>query len=242
MRSFESLLFPWSGLFALIGGLAHGETIREIPYPEISAPPAMQTDFSEFYAHRTGPVMRLEGIVELEEVALAESFAGQENSPFTVTGGIEYDRMVGVPKNPLALRAGPQRKNLYWSWEADLHSFAIQGIAQNSGPTDGIGEGSIAILFTDAVCKFGFASYLETGKSVAGAFSKPGSVNVVVYRGDGTTIDSRILAYDGLRGFAFEQEGDPDPKIKGVLIQNSDRDGIAISSLRFTSSCSPMVS
>lgn len=242
MRSFESLLFLWSGLFTLIGGAAHGETIREIPYPEISAPPAMQTDFSEFYAHRTGSVMRLEGIVELEEVSLAEGFSGQENSPFTVTDGIEYDRMVGVPKNPLALRAGPQRKSLYWSWEADLHSFAIQGIAQKSGATDGIGEGSIAILFTDAVCKFGFASYLETEKSVMGGFSIPGSLNVVFYREDGTEIDSKILGYDGLRGFAFEQEGEPVPKIKGVLIQNSDRGGIAISGLRFTNSCSPMVS
>ena len=159
-----------------------------------------------------------DGILTSGGVSFAERFAGQVNVP--VAG---FDVLSGTPSSDLALAVGAVNQNLAVATPAS--SNVLGGLGTASHPSfDALGEGSIAILFSEDQSEFGLDI----------AFTDSGTATLDFFRRDGFLIEQVILnlPLSNNTSYAFARVGGL-KDIAGVSIFNNDLQGFAIDNVRY---------
>lgn len=217
-----------------------GETIFDQEYNNLVAPPAIIEPFTRLVGSATGAI---DGFVWSGSATFASHFSGQSHADRRV-GTTLFDLIVGAPRKPLTLRSDKAGQNLFWGYEEDAGSLTLQGIGPaGAGRRDGIGEGSIAVMFDRPVCSIGFQTVLEGMGSIgATGFAEDGSVQVSFYSGDGKLLGRRGIDGIGARSVAFGTEPGLPPQISGILIESVDDGGIYIDNLKYLFVCEFQVS
>jgi hypothetical protein len=214
---------------------ASGEVIIVQEYRNLVAPPAFLEPFTQLGNSGTGVI---DHPVQSGSATFASHFSGQSVADRSV-GTTQFDRVVGSPQSPLALQTDAAGQNLFWGYEDDAASLTLQGIGPSgAGRKDGIGEGSIAVLFDRPVCSVGFQTVLE-GMMPLGAtgFAEQGSVQVSFYSGDGRLLGRRGIGGTGALSAAFGSEPGLPPQISGFLIESVDDGGIFIDNIKYLFDC-----
>lgn len=161
---------------------------------------------------------RIDSILIRDGARFGERFAGQHK---TARG--DYDRISGTPFNPLAVIDGGPGETLgamHLSGTIVLHGHGPRRYPR----VEAVGEGSIAILFDRDQPALSFD--IRGGEA--------GRADIVFLRRDGSLIDSHSIGPLGEKGYAFHRN-DHSPDIAGILLLNTDPQGIAIDNLRFES-------
>ena len=176
-----------------------------------------------------------DGILTSGGQQFAEHFAGQTLGALVIVPDT-FDTLSGTPTSPLALQAGLAGNNLAVFDIGGSNGNALAGIGTQGFNFDGVGNGSIAMLFAAPQFQLGF-EIIGTDLNLAGAPS--GNATVNFFRANGTLIDTVVLANltDGFYGFS--REGGLND-IAGFSVNNTDINGIAYDNITFgTSSTVP---
>lgn len=163
-----------------------------------------------------GPGHPVDDVLVLNGARFAERFAGQ-------TLGVEgtHDAVEGPAFAPLTLLSGAAGQNL------SVVSFMGVTVLTGYGPAgfpnrDGHGEGAIAFLFDED--QSAFSLHLRGGEQ--------GSAEVLILRRDGSLLSVVPVSPVGERSVGFLRvQGGED--IAGVVLNNTDPQGIAIQTIRF---------
>lgn len=215
------------------------ESVKRVRYDSIAVPPGQVETFS---TQGSSKAYTINDILRYEGVAFGARFGGQRQDQ--MRAGIErFDRIYGSPDAPLTLAVDPADHNLRREHDPNAGSIALLGV----GPTgaekkNGLGEGAIAAMFDEPVCLLGFQTYLEGESRAAPSFGTPGSVQVSFFDSDGAFIDLSMIGGRGRMAIGFKQEPADPPRIRGILIQTNDVEGIYLDNLRYSSDCLPEVS
>ncbi|MFZ5963366.1 hypothetical protein ACOXXX_10470 [Thalassococcus sp. BH17M4-6] len=158
----------------------------------------------------------LPGIIDQDGARFGEHFLGQSRIEDTV-----YDRFAGDPVAPLTLQPGAARENLgtMMLWGTTVLHGHGPALFPNA---NAVGEGSIAVLFDRDQPALAFD--IRGGEAGAAA--------VTFLRRDGTVLH-RIALGDLAEGAVTFLRADQTPDIAGILIENTDPEGIGIDNLRF---------
>ncbi len=217
-----------------------GETIFDQRYENLVAPPAILEPFTQLGGSASGAI---DGLVKSGAATFANHFSGQSRADRRV-GTTQFDLVVGSPRKPLALQTDAAGQNLFWGYEDDAASLTLQGIGPAGAKRkDGIGEGSIAVLFDMPVCSVGFQTVLE-GMMPLGAtgFAEHGPVQVSFYSADGNLLGQRGIDGTGAQSVAFGTEPGLPPQISGILIESVDDGGIFVDNMKYIFDCELQVS
>lgn len=163
-----------------------------------------------------GPGLLLDEVLIVPGARFGVHFAGQ-----TVTALGPHDKVSGAATNPPVLLSGRGGQGL------SLVNFYGNTVLNGYGPAgypkrEAQGEGAIAILFDHAQSAIAFD--LRGGEG--------GRADVLFLRGDGSVIDTVTVEPTGEFAIGFVRHrgiGD----IVGVVITNTDPQGLAIDTLRF---------
>ena len=163
-----------------------------------------------------GPGHNIDDILPLEGATFGERFAGQ-----SVTPDGPHDAITGTAFAPLTVMPGAGGQNL-----SVVHFYGqtlINGYGRAGFPSrDGQGEGAIAVLFDSEQSSLAFD--LRGGEA--------GSALVSFYRRNGSLIGQVRVTPTGEFAVGFlRSDGGAD--IAGIIVTNSDPQGIAIDTLRF---------
>jgi hypothetical protein len=217
-----------------------GETIFDERYDNLVAPSAILEPFTAFGGN--APLV-IDRPVTSGFATFASHFHGQSLVDRQI-GTTRFDLITGAPRNPLALQMDPAGQNLFWAYEDDAASLALQGIGPaGAGRRDGIGEGSIAVLFDRPVCSVGFQTVLE-GMLPPGTtgFAERGSVQVSFFSAEGKLLGQRGIDGTGGVSVAYGTETGLPPQISGILIESVDDGGIFVDNLKYAFNCELQVS
>lgn len=163
-----------------------------------------------------GPGHPVDGILKLEGAQFGERFAGHSIAP----AGL-HDQITGTPFAPLTLMAGAQGQNL------SVVGFMGVSVLNGYGPAgypnrEAQGEGAIAWLFDED--QYALTIHIRGGES--------GAAQVSFLRRDGALLARIDVAPVGEDAVGFLRRGGIDD-IAGVVITNTDPQGIAIDTIRF---------
>ena len=163
-----------------------------------------------------GPGHRVDDILGLAGARFGERFAGQ-----TLTTAGAHDAVEGPAYGPLTLLAGAQGQNL--SVVSFMGVSVLNGYGRAGFPhRDGQGEGAIAVLFDED----------QSGLSIDLRGGEQGSAEVMFLHRDGTLLAQVPVSPVGEFSIGFiRMEGAAD--IAGVVVNNTDPQGIAIDTIRF---------
>lgn len=217
-----------------------GETIFDQRYENLVAPPTILEPFTQLGGGASGAI---DGPVKSGSATFASHFSGQSRADRRV-GTTQFDLVVGSPRKPLTLQTDAAGQSLFWGYEDDAASLTLQGIGPaGAGRKDGIGEGSIAVLFDRPVCSVGFQTVLE-GMVPFGAtgFAELGSVQVSFYSAGGQLLGQRGIGGTGTQSVAFGTEPGLPPQISGILIESVDDGGIFVDNMKYVFDCELQVS
>lgn len=159
---------------------------------------------------------RIDDLLTRPGARLGERFAGQ-----ILTQDGDFDRVSGRPDAPLTVQPGTPGRNLgaiRLPGTVVLHGLGPRGFPR----AEAIGEGAIAIAFDHD--QGALALDLRGGEG--------GHATVIFYRRDGSIIHRLHLSPLGEDSFGFLRNA-TDADIAGLLILNSDPQGIAIDNLAF---------
>ena len=163
-----------------------------------------------------GPGRNLDEVLVLPGAAFGERFAGQ-----SVTSEGNHDTILGAAQRPLSMLPGAPGQNLSlvsFYGNTVLNGYGAAGFPKREAQ----GEGAIAVLFDDDQSALAFD--LRGGEA--------GAAQVSFLRRDGTLIGEVQIRPTGEFAVGFlRSTGDAD--IAGMVITNSDPQGIAIDTLRF---------
>ena len=163
-----------------------------------------------------GPGRNLDEVLVLPGAAFGERFAGQ-----SVTSEGDHDAILGAAQRPLSMLPGAPGQNLSlvsFYGNTVLNGYGAAGFPKREAQ----GEGAIAVLFDDDQSALAFD--LRGGEA--------GAAQVSFLRRDGTLIGEVQIRPTGEFAVGFlRSTGDAD--IAGMVITNSDPQGIAIDTLRF---------
>ncbi|MBL9046302.1 MAG: hypothetical protein JNK34_03190 [Tabrizicola sp.] len=216
-----------------------------MPYDDIAVPPAVLETFDSVPSFEAVPstgTLTVDGVLSIDGANLGASFVGQRLQTQSVKTEI-FDRVFDLPLVPLQLAVHPPGANLALSENAKPGTKVLMGI----GPTgdsqgNSLGRGSIAILFEDEVCQIGFRIDIQGARTFNTGFEGPGSVDVSFFSETGERIDVRSAYERGELALGFGVQNAAQGGIKGVLIQNLDRQGTYIDDLKYLSDCEPKLS
>ena len=163
-----------------------------------------------------GPGYRIDDVLEVPGAAFAEHFAGQ-----SVGAQGDHDRVEGAAFGPLTLVPGPPGQNLsivQFYGNAILNGYGRAGYPKREAQ----GEGAIAVLFDTDQASLAFD--LRGGEE--------GAALVQFLRRDGSVIGSVPVEPTGEFAVGFRRSTGEDD-IAGIVITNTDPQGLAIDTLRF---------
>lgn len=163
-----------------------------------------------------GPGHKVDDVLAAPGARFGEHFAGQQ------LGAIgHHDEVTGAAFGPLTLLVGAQGQNLsvvHFSGNAVLNGYGAAGFPKREAQ----GEGAIAILFDTDQSSLAFD--LRGGEA--------GAALVQFLRRDGSVIGAVPVQPTGEFAVGFARNsGEAD--IAGIVITNTDPQGLAIDTLRF---------
>ncbi|MCV3270410.1 hypothetical protein [Roseobacter sinensis] len=163
-----------------------------------------------------GPGHAIPDVLALDGASFAERFAGQ-----VLSANGNHDVVTGAVLPPLTLMPGAEGENLsvvYFGGNHVLNGYGVAGYPKRHAQ----GEGAIAVLFD--VDQSALSFQLRGGED--------GAATAVFYRRGGQEIMTVELPPVGEFAFGFlRATGEAD--IAGVLITNTDPEGLALDNLRF---------
>ncbi|WP_299777732.1 hypothetical protein [uncultured Roseobacter sp.] len=163
-----------------------------------------------------GPGHLVKDLLVLEGATFGERFAGQILAPEG-----DHDQFTGIVLPPLTVVAGEAGQNLsvvFLQGNNVLNGYGVAGYPKRHAQ----GEGAIAFLFDDDQSALSFQ--LRGGEA--------GSASAVFYHRSGQEIMRMDLPPVGENAFGFiRATGDAD--IAGVVITNTDPQGLALDNIRF---------
>jgi hypothetical protein len=162
-----------------------------------------------------GPGLKVDDILPLPGATFGERFAGQ-----LVTGAL-HDQIEGAAFDPLTMMPGAKGQNLSvvrFGGTTVLNGYGIAGFPKREAQ----GEGAIAILFDEDQSALAFD--LRGGEA--------GVALVHFMRRDGTLIGIVPIDPTGEFSVGFSRDRGIDD-IAGIIITNTDPQGLAIDTLRF---------
>lgn len=160
---------------------------------------------------------KIDGLVVLKGARFGEHFAGQVVSENGV-----FDTVSGAALSPLTAVPGPPGRSL------GVIRFPGNKLLVGQGPKgfphlSAVGEGAIAIEFDNDQAALAFD--LRGGEQ--------GEMVVIFLRRDGVEIARLRVGPLAEERYGFARGGGADPDIAGVLILNTDPEGISIDNLAF---------
>ena len=163
-----------------------------------------------------GPGHPVDDVLALAGARFGERFAGQ-----TLNSAGAHDAVEGAAYAPLTLLAGAQGQNL--SVVSFMGVSVLNGYGHAGFPNrDGQGEGAIAVLFDED----------QSALSIDRRGGEQGRAEVLFLHRDGTLLAQVPVSPVGEFGIGFiRMEGADD--IAGIVINNTDPQGIAIDTIRF---------
>lgn len=163
-----------------------------------------------------GPGHLIPDVLVLDGASFGERFAGQ-----TLSSNGDHDVLSGTVLPPLTLMPGDEGQNLsvvYFAGNNVLNGYGVAGYPKRHAQ----GEGAIAFLFDDDQSALSFQ--LRGGED--------GAATAVFYQRGGQEIMTMQLPPVGEFAFGFlRATGEAD--IAGVVITNTDPQGLALDNLRF---------
>mgnify|MGYP001819688643 CR=1 FL=1 len=163
-----------------------------------------------------GPGHQVDGLLVLEGARFGDHFAGQ-----TVVQAGDFDQIEGTPLKPLTLVAEDKRTGLalvYMSGNTVLNGYGAAGFPRRHAQ----GEGAIAWMFDEDQSAISFQ--LRGGEG--------GEARAQFLRRDGSEIATLALGPLGEGEIGFARAGGVGD-IAGVVITNTDPQGLALDNLRF---------
>ncbi|WP_425659579.1 hypothetical protein [Roseobacter sp. EG26] len=171
--------------------------------------------FDDTHSSR-GPGHLVSDLLVLEGAIFGERFAGQKIEPDG-----DHDQIEGRALPPLTVMPGAAGENLsvvFLQGNNVLNGYGVAGYPKRHAQ----GEGAISFLFDDDQSALSFQ--LRGGEA--------GQARAVFLRRDGTVIMTMDLPPAGEHAFGFiRSTGEAD--IAGVVITNTDPQGLALDNLRF---------
>ncbi|MDD9723452.1 hypothetical protein PVW51_22360 [Sulfitobacter sp. PR48] len=163
-----------------------------------------------------GPGLRVDDVMNLDGAQFGEIFAGQG-----LAAAGAHDQVIGAALGPLILLPGAPGQNL------SVVNFQGNTVLNGYGPAgfprrEGQGEGAIAVLFDNDQNALSFA--LRGGES--------GVALAQFLRRDGSVIGAVPIEPTGEFTLGFARADDI-RDIAGMVLTNTDPEGIAIDTLRF---------
>jgi len=177
----------------------------------------------------SAPGTNYDSILTSGAARFAERFVGQTLSTLSIPLSGDFDVLSDSASNPLTLQVGAPNQNL------DVFTDIFgDNILAGLGPVgfpnfDGIGEGSVALLFSSDKSEVGF--------DVLGIYGG-GSITIDFFRRDGSLIDMISLptvAGTGVVTLAFQRVPTVND-IAGFSIHNTDPEGLGYDNIRFGTS------
>lgn len=164
----------------------------------------------------SGPGFAVKDILVMPGAIFGERFAGQ-----SVTSHGDHDRVTGTALPPLTVLPGAPGQNLsvvFFDGNNVLNGYGVAGYPKRRAQ----GEGAIAFLFDQDQSALSFQ--IRGGES--------GAVEVSFLMRDGGLLSRIMLPPAAEHAFGFvRRTGASD--IAGVLIENTDPQGLAIDNLKF---------
>lgn len=159
---------------------------------------------------------RIDNVLVKDGARFGERFAGQSRS-----ANVDFEIISGTPFNPLNVINGGAGETL-----GAMHvrgTIVLQGHGPRVYPSvDAVGEGAIAILFDRDQPALSFD--IKGGEQ--------GFASVQFLRRDGSAIDTLTIGPLSEASYGFARQK-MQPNIAGILILNTDPQGIALDNLRF---------
>lgn len=163
-----------------------------------------------------GPGHEIKDLLVMRGAMFGERFAGQ-----TVTAEGDHDSITGQASRPLTLLPGAPGQNLsivHFSGNNVLNGYGVAGYPKRNAQ----GEGAISFLFDANQSALAFQ--LRGGEA--------GNAQVTFFTRDGDIIATVKLPPPGEFAFGFlRSDGTAD--IAGVLLTNTDPQGLALDNIRF---------
>lgn len=163
-----------------------------------------------------GPGHNIDGLLVLPGASFGDHFAGQR-----IIADATFDAFDGTPLSPLTVLPGPPGQNLSVVRDAGnafLNGYGISGFPRR----DSQGEGAVAVLFDDDQSALAFE--LRGGEG--------GAAMVHFFRRDGKILATIRIAPTGEFSVGFQRNG-AFADIAGLIVTNTDPQGMAIDTLRF---------
>lgn len=205
------------GAFGMYATAAEAAPINEVDYFSLTV--GQTIDFDSI-AGGPAPGTNYDNLLNFGGILIGERFAGQ-----TLSFIGNSDSLSGSPTGPLTVIAGAPNQNLAIAESPIDGAFtnALTGIGPLGFPDfNGIGEGSVAILFDNDQSQFGF-------QSVGGNL---GTANFDFFARDGSLIQTLTPTNLTSNSFGFEREGGLND-IAGISIWNTDFGGIGFDNIIF---------
>ncbi|MFK7743577.1 MAG: hypothetical protein AB8B47_00875 [Roseobacter sp.] len=163
-----------------------------------------------------GPGHPIKDVLVADGAQFGERFAGQ-----SVHANGDHDQVTGAALSPLTVIPGAKGQNLsvvYFNGNNVLNGYGVEGFPRRRAQ----GEGAISFLFDDDQSALAFQ--IRGGEA--------GSARAVFLSRDGTVLAQLDLPPIGEHAYGFiRANGQAD--IAGILITNTDPQGLAIDNIRF---------
>ena len=163
-----------------------------------------------------GPGHQIKDILVMQGAVFGERFAGQ-----TVTSVGDHDQITGEALAPLTIMPGADGQNLsivFFDGNNILNGYGVAGYPKRHAQ----GEGAISALFDEDQSALAFQ--IRGGES--------GPATVAFLSRDGAVIARLSLPPPGEYEYGFIRAGGVSD-IAGILVTNTDPQGLAIDNLRF---------
>jgi len=196
---------------------------------QVCARPVCMVDAQDLYLARHitfddlpsgfGVGRQIDGILEQSGVRFGERFVGQ-----ALLQDRDFDVVSGPASAPLTLLPGAPGQTL--GILRLMRTSVLQGHGPRGYPrAEAVGEGAIAVIF----------DFDQSGLALDIRGGEHGAATLMFLARDGRVIDRHILGPLSETSFGFVRNGDASD-IAGLLLTNTDPEGIALDNLKFDKS------
>lgn len=215
-------------IFLLVGVPAHGQSVLQTDYSELSRELNAVADF-ETLPRRPEPGFNLNALYRSRGLWLGARLDGQETQSIGA-----HDRLHGAAIAPLRVRPDANARNLAISYHKGFDSNGLFPLGAAGYPAlSARGEGSLAVVFDQDQYGFGFRVHTDYADPLGIKNTIRGKLNLMIYGRNGGVIGSISLVVGlGVNDFGFVRDGHRSD-IAGFTLTNTDPGGIAIDDIIF---------